>query len=259
MYAEREYTMQHTEKKRLRDVLTSSFFRGWLIFLFLATAISTILYLVVLANVTGEAYINSSLLAQITYLLFQFLLMITAAFSTVYLFSAAQFCPAFLAVGYVIFAFMSAILPFSKTVYWNMIIWDEPWIYSAWKVFWSYCQDYLPSCLLLIVLSLSATLCLCAGPFTGWGKRLRKKEYYGLILILVTVMVFWLYFVLQETFSGVLPYLEDVKKGDSHMRAVDAIYIVFKYVFYSGSAVGLFFAGKALQSNIQEAFSSSEL
>ncbi len=253
-----EYIMHHTEKKSLKEVLSSSFFGGWLIFLLLTTALSTVLYLVVLANITGESYFNSSLLTQCTYLLFQFLMMVTATFSALYLFLIAKYSPLFLIIGYTVFADMSVILPLSKKVYWNKIIWDELWIENAWSVFWSYCSDYVPPFLFLVVTSLLFTAYMHVGPLTKFGCDLRKKGYDTLLLIGITVFTFWLFFVWQETFSGVLPYLEDIEKGDSHMRPVDAAYIVFKYLFYTGTAVALFFAGKKLHCRIEEDFSSSE-
>ena len=140
-------------------------------------------------------------------------------------------------VGYqIIFLLFHVIV----TAFYCNLFYDSFFWWESEEVSYLY---YLSLNTLYEVLILGATALLA---YLLYRFALSKKEHGKYVAIAFICAVFLLGAILKECLTYTIPELQNVKKGYSVLLPIDAVYIVFKYVFYIAiSCIGYLFGIKA--------------
>ena len=221
--------------------LRSPMLRGWCIGVFLAAVLETCLVVAASFEPSGEGFS-----VTVIYFIKELLAMTLPVLSITLLFSLSFYkTPAILLVGAPIYALLFFACRLLTTMFFSNLWYDSLWEAGVNNegFLWSLFSGDLLSLLLIIAAALVLTLI-----FSLWFPDDRdnaptRRIFIALAVVSVAFLAMSYY---REIFSFTIPYFESVTNGDTVLHVADAVFIVFKYVFYGVTAFILYLLSKKI-------------
>ncbi len=231
-------TSKNSAVSKLWTTVRSPLFTGWCIALFLAAVLETVLTVAPPLSLEEDG-----IFVTVVYFISEVLSMTIRTLSAMFLFSLICFgtpyvIPCF-ATAYFLLFFICRLL---TTMFFTNFFFDTWWETGKSGIYLgSLLSEDIVS--LLLIVGLSFVLFLVLTLFFPERSKENAKRIVSVSQI-VLAAVSLLIALLRELFVYTIPYLSDVSKGDSTLGVPDAVYIVFKYLFYTLCALLLYFIGR---------------